>query len=85
MFSKKVDIHASKKMLSFVQGISMNLEVIQHGISEEISLQNRIISATLLSLAGLGLLFLVGFTQGPQNALHNAAHDTRHVFTFPCH
>jgi cobalt transporter subunit CbtB len=63
----------------------MNLESIQHGISEEISIQNRIVLATLLGLAGLGLLFLVGFTHGPQNALHNAAHDTRHAFTFPCH
>ena len=63
----------------------MNLEAIQHGISKEISFQNRIILAILLGLAGLSLLFLVGFTQGPQNVLHNAAHDTRHAFTFPCH
>ena len=63
----------------------MNLEAIQHGISEEILLQNRIVFSTLLGLLGLGLLFLVGFTLGPQNALHNAAHDTRHAFTFPCH
>ena len=63
----------------------MNLEAIQNGISEEISLQNRIVSASLLGLAGLGLLFLVGFIHGPQNTLHNASHDTRHAFTVPCH
>ena len=54
-------------------------------ISGERPLENRIHTTTLLSLAGLALLFLVGFTNGPDNSLHNAAHDTRHAFTFPCH
>ena len=62
----------------------MNSKTIQTGISGGVS-QSRILSATLLAIAGLGLLFLVGFTHGPNNALHNAAHDTRHAFTFPCH
>ena len=62
----------------------MNSQAIQIEISGGIS-QSRILSATLLAMAGLGLLFLVGFTNGPNNALHNAAHDTRHAFTFPCH
>lgn len=30
---------------------------------------------------GLALIFLVGFT----DIAHNAAHDTRHAFAFPCH
>ena len=58
----------------------MNSQTIQTGISGGIS-QSRI----LLAMAGPGLLFLVGFAHGPKNALHNAAHDTRHAFTFPCH
>ena len=58
----------------------MDSQAIQTGISGGIS-QSRI----LLAMAGLGLLFLVGFAHGPKNALHNAAHDTRHAFTFPCH
>ena len=62
----------------------MDSQVIQTGISGGIS-QSRIPSATLLAMAGLGLLFLVGFTHGQNNALHNAAHNTRHAFTFPCH
>ena len=35
--------------------------------------------------AVLGLVFVagVGFA-GPQ-LIHDAAHDTRHAFTFPCH
>ena len=81
----KADFNASEKMQLFNQGVSMNIQAIQTGISGEISLQNRIVSAALLGLAGLGLLFLVGFAHGPENALHNAAHDTRHAFTFPCH
>ncbi|MFL2739081.1 MAG: CbtB domain-containing protein [bacterium] len=29
--------------------------------------------------------FVVGFAQGSGGILHNAAHDTRHAATFPCH
>lgn len=32
---------------------------------------------------GLALLFVVGFSS--MNVAHNAAHDTRHAFAFPCH
>ena len=32
---------------------------------------------------GLLILFAVGFAQ--PSLLHNAAHDTRHAITFPCH
>ncbi len=81
----EADFNASEKMQSFNLGVSMNIQAIQTGVSGEISLQNRIVSAALLGLAGLGLLFLVGFAHGPENPLHNAAHDTRHAFTFPCH
>jgi cobalt transporter subunit CbtB len=34
-------------------------------------------------LFGLVVLFAVGFL--PMNLAHNAAHDTRHSFVFPCH
>ena len=45
----------------------------------------RITVAVLLILVGLVLIFTVGFAQGPGGFLHNAAHDTRHAATFPCH
>lgn len=34
-------------------------------------------------LFGSFMLFGVGFAQ--PETIHNAAHDTRHSFTFPCH
>lgn len=37
---------------------------------------------TALAL-GLTLLFVVGFSS--MDVAHNAAHDTRHSFAFPCH
>ena len=45
----------------------------------------RMTAALLLILAGLVLIFTVGFAQGPGGFLHNTAHDTRHSATFPCH
>ncbi len=35
------------------------------------------------ALLGLGLLFGAGLAQ--PNVLHNAAHDSRHALSFPCH
>ncbi len=34
------------------------------------------------AVLGIVVLIGVGFTPGPA---HNAAHDTRHSFAFPCH
>ena len=45
----------------------------------------RITTAFLMLLTGAVLLFLVGFAEGSGGILHNAAHDTRHAATFPCH
>ncbi|MGB1548573.1 MAG: CbtB domain-containing protein [Alphaproteobacteria bacterium] len=39
--------------------------------------------ALAAALLGFFLLFGVGFA--PLAALHNAAHDTRHTASFPCH
>lgn len=43
----------------------------------------RAAAAIVAALLGVFLLYGVGFAK-PQ-VLHNAAHDTRHAFTFPCH
>ena len=41
------------------------------------------LQALLAALLGVVLLFGVGFSH--IEALHNAAHDTRHAAAFPCH
>lgn len=33
----------------------------------------------------LGAIFLLGTGFLPVSVVHNAAHDTRHAFAFPCH
>ncbi len=38
-----------------------------------------------LAATVLGLVILFGTGFAPQPAAHNAAHDTRHAFAFPCH
>jgi len=40
-------------------------------------------AALLSSVLGLALLYGMGFA--PMQALHNAAHDSRHSASFPCH
>ncbi len=48
-----------------------------------LSLSQRLILAVGSCLLGAALIFLAGFA--PVDALHNAAHDTRHSAAFPCH
>lgn len=40
-------------------------------------------TALCAGLAGLGLLWAVGFSE--REVLHDLAHDTRHSAVFPCH
>ena len=45
----------------------------------------RMTVALQMILTGAVLIFVVGFAQGSGGFLHNAAHDTRHAASFPCH
>ena len=40
-------------------------------------------SAIVATLLGAFLILGAGFA--PISAIHNAAHDSRHAFAFPCH
>ena len=53
-------------------------------IKAKVSSEHIILGAMML-LAGALLIFAVGFAQGASGFLHNAAHDTRHAVTIPCH
>ena len=44
---------------------------------------NRKLAALFAAVLGLVIVFAAGFA--PSEAVHNAAHDTRHSFAFPCH
>lgn len=39
----------------------------------------------LLAAAVLGIIILLGVGFAPMDVAHNAAHDTRHSVSFPCH
>ncbi len=51
--------------------------------SQSLSAQERIAAGAVALLLGMFLLIGVGFAGS--HVLHNAAHDTRHALTFPCH
>ena len=59
---------------------TLTSEVIKSGVSS-----HRMTVGALMLLVGAALIFAVGFAQGAGGFLHNAAHDTRHAVTFPCH
>lgn len=44
---------------------------------------SRIAAIACVALFGLGLVWAAGFANA--EALHNAAHDSRHSLVFPCH
>ena len=46
---------------------------------------SRTVAALLMVVAGVALLYAVGFAAGSGDVLHNVAHDTRHAAAFPCH
>ena len=46
-------------------------------------LSGRLGRAGILALVGALLVFVTGFAQ--PELVHNAAHDARHAFAFPCH
>jgi len=50
-----------------------------------VGITTRTVAALLMAVAGVALLYAVGFAAGSGNVLHNAAHDTRHSAAFPCH
>ena len=50
----------------------------------KVSSEHLMLGAVML-IAGTLLIFAVGFAEGAGGFLHNAAHDTRHAVTIPCH
>ena len=53
-------------------------------IKDKVSSEHVTLGGVML-LVGTLLIFAVGFAQGAGGLLHNAAHDTRHAVTIPCH
>ena len=47
------------------------------------TLTQRLTAAVCASILGACLLYFAGFSH--IEAVHNAAHDTRHSAAFPCH
>lgn len=54
----------------------------QSTVEKNISISTR---SQILSAAILGFVLMMGVGFAPQEVAHNAAHDTRHSFAFPCH
>ena len=55
----------------------------QNDLSLPLSFQQRITITLAAALLGSFLVYCVGLANS--DTLHNAAHDGRHAFAFPCH
>lgn len=52
--------------------------------STQAASRTQVVGGAVLAIVfGVFLLFATGFAQPA--SIHNAAHDTRHAFAFPCH
>lgn len=51
--------------------------------SRSLSRSETLVAAVFAILLGTFLVYGAGFANA--NALHDAAHDSRHAFSFPCH
>ncbi|MGE8408758.1 MAG: CbtB domain-containing protein [Pseudomonas sp.] len=61
----------------------MSISTASHSAANPTTLSQRIVVAIGTSLLGLSLVYFAGFSH--IEAVHNAAHDTRHSAAFPCH
>ncbi|MFZ0692648.1 MAG: CbtB domain-containing protein [Alphaproteobacteria bacterium] len=52
-------------------------------VKARVEREEAVVAAVVAALLGFFILYGVGFATIP--ALHNAAHDARHSFAFPCH
>ena len=51
--------------------------------ASEATTRDRALAAIAAAALGIVVVFAAGFAPG--DAVHNAAHDSRHSFAFPCH
>lgn len=61
----------------------MSISTTSHSASSTRTQSQRLTAAISAAILGACLVYFAGFS--PIEALHNAAHDTRHSAAFPCH
>ncbi|WP_437880596.1 CbtB domain-containing protein [Pseudomonas sp. LRF_L74] len=61
----------------------MSSSTVSASASLPLPLSQRLAAASLSVVFGAALIFFAGFSH--VEAVHNAAHDTRHSSAFPCH
>ncbi len=61
----------------------MSSSTLTHSAEASASLSQRLVVAIGAGLLGALLVYFAGFSH--VEAVHNAAHDTRHSAAFPCH
>lgn len=69
--------------ISSSEGTVMSSSTLTHSAQASASLSQRLVLAIGAGLLGAVLVYFAGFSH--IEAVHNAAHDTRHSAAFPCH
>ena len=63
---------------------TQNLNVQKHAIAQSEACRHEKFTASIIALI-LGVFMIIGVGFAPMEIVHNAAHDTRHSLSFPCH
>ena len=63
----------------------ISVKAVAAGVAKVKVPSEHITLGAVMLIAGTLLIFAVGFAEGAGGFLHNAAHDTRHAVTIPCH
>ena len=71
-----------RTVLKGLGGITIGLPLLEE-MAGTSAAAAKAVPVLVAALLGVFMLYGVGFA-APQT-LHNAAHDTRHAFAFPCH
>ena len=53
------------------------------GVLSRSTVADRRLAILFAAILGIAVLFVSGFAN--HESVHNAAHDSRHTFAFPCH
>ena len=77
-----VTVRLRRHKIGWMGDTDMRQEKIQN--DETLGIKSRVLAPALAAIL-LGVFIILGTGFAHSDIIHNAAHDSRHSFAFPCH